>query len=157
MESALSTLKLLPSSKDQVKLFASKLLSELEAGDINPLDLKLLFKSLEKVQENIKEKLDEASLKEAGKYPGKSFELKGMKVETSELGTKYIWDNVNDPKYVELKDAKKFADDNLKAREEFLKTLPIEGVEQLDPDTGEVYRIYRPGKSSTTGIKITLI
>jgi hypothetical protein len=38
----------------------------------------------------------------------------------------------------------------------FLKSLPVDGLDQINEETGEIYRIYRPIKSSTSGVKITL-
>jgi hypothetical protein len=44
----------------------------------------------------------------------------------------------------------------VKDREDFLKTLPIDGQPIVDEDSGEVIRIYRPIKSSTTTVAISL-
>ena len=156
MTTAISTLKQLPANKEQVELFSNKLMAELDAGDIDPLEAKFLFKALEEVQKAIKSKLDALALKEANKYPEKTFELTGFKVEKAELGVKHDYSNCGDPDLAKLEWESETADKKLKDRQEFLKKLPIEGIEVIDKETGEILQIYPPVKKSSEGLKITM-
>jgi len=153
---ALQTLKQLPANKEQVELFSNKLIAELDAGDIDPLQAKFLFKALEEVQKAIKENLDTMALTEANKYPEKTFELTGFKVEKAELGTKYDYSKCGDPILIKLQKLSEDVQARVKSRQELLKNCPIEGVEMTDEETGEMTRCFPPSKTSTSGIKITM-
>ncbi len=85
--------------------------------------------------------------------------IKGVKLEVVEAGVKYdyshdaIWQGLQD-QIEQLKEAQK-------QHENLLKTVPdaLSGkalIEATNPDTGEVYTLRRPAKSSTTTIKATL-
>ena len=154
METALSTLRLMPFSKQQVELFASQINESLTNGDVDPLELAIYFKSLEKVIENCKSTLSDLALTEAMKH-GKSFEFKGAKIDIKELGTKYDYTNTGDPYYIKYSNEVKEVGEKVKARETFLKSLTDKFV-MVDEETGETHEIFPPLKKSTTGITISL-
>jgi len=91
----------------------------------------------------------------AGAYAEKSFPLYGATFTKTEVGTKYDWSQCNDAKLIELELAAKKAGDELKARQEFLKTVPTEGLPIVDEETGETYSVYRPSKSSTSSVSVS--
>jgi len=47
-------------------------------------------------------------------------------------------------------------DEALKARKEFLKTVPIEGLTVVDTASGETVTVYPPSKSSNSSYKVSL-
>lgn len=153
METATSTLSILPSSKEQIQLFASKLIDELENGQVNPLDLVKAQKCIEKTFELIKPKLSEASRLEAEKY-GKSFEYKGIKIELAEVGTKYDFSKCGHIDYDNLLNEIAELTEKKKALETMIKSLR-EPQEMISKD-GEVMTIYPPSKTSTSSIKATV-
>ena len=154
METALSTLRLLPFSKQQVEVFADQIKNELESGNVNPLELAIYFKSIEKTVEKVSEKLKELALQEAEKY-GKKFEFKGAEISISELGTIYDYSKTGDYEWERWDAAVKQDTDRRKERETMLKGL-TGSLTIVNEETGEMETIYPPIKKSTTGISISL-
>lgn len=154
METALSTIRLLPFSKQQVMVFADQIKNELLSGNVDPLELAVYFKALEKTMEAVKDTLSELALKEAEKN-GKSFEYKGAKIELAELATRYDYSQTGDDEWFRYDCEVNAATERRKEREATLKTLK-EAAIWVNPDTGEAQTIYPPIKSSKSGIKITI-
>lgn len=148
METATSTLSVLPNNKSEVLNFANKLRNELLNGDIDPLQLLKMRKAIDSVFENIKDDLRTTSVEAAEKYGKGKFGLNGSEYEVKEMGIKYNYDGCGDPEYKKLKDA-------TKSREAFLKSLK-EPFKYIDPDGGEEVTIYPPVKSSTTTVQVSL-
>jgi hypothetical protein len=155
METAISTLKLMPENLSQAVTFAEKLTSEIENGIVNPLDVLAQVKCIEKSFELLKDKLMQFALEEAEKYE-KSFEFKSVKIERSELGTKYDFSKTNDFRLAKIMTKVNEFNEQKKAREATLKTLKEKLIE-VDEETGETFEIYPPIKTSTTGLKVTLL
>jgi hypothetical protein len=134
---------------------AQLIISAIQQGEVNPLELKLKVKAMESVLETIKPILDKAARDEAETFGAKSFERLGAKVELFEAATKYDYSMCNDDEYKYLLVEQEKLKLKIKKREEFLKsidgkmTLVIEG-------TGEVVTVFPPTKSSTSSLKITL-
>lgn len=154
METITGTLSVLPNNKEEVYAFSQKLEQELSMGVINPLDLKVYQKSIEKVFENIKPVYDQCAREEAEKY-GKNFTYKGLNIELAENGTKYDYSICKDPVLKRLEEvfeqAKKARDD----RQKFLKGIKG-SIHVVDEDTGDVVKVFPPLKTSTSGIKCEL-
>lgn len=155
METATSTLSILPSTKDEVYNFARKLESELVSGEVNPLELVRFKKAFENLFETIKPTLDEYSREEAEKY-GKSFNYKGLKIELAENGTKYDYSKCNDPILPDLLQKLESAKKAVENRQTFLKGIKGH-ITVVDEETGDVVQVFPPIKSSTSGIKCSLI
>jgi translation elongation factor EF-Tu-like GTPase len=85
---------------------------------------------------------------------GRKFEYFGAEFMQKETGTKYDYSKCNDTTILELTAQVETLKEQIKKREDFLKMLPIEGVETITSD-GEVVTLYPPSKSSTTSIQIT--
>jgi hypothetical protein len=80
---------------------------------------------------------------------------RGVKFTLAEVGTSYNFSQCNDQ---ELCDLEKIADSavaSVKARKEFLKTVPLSGLEILTKD-GELVTVYPPAKSSKSSFKVSL-
>ncbi len=148
METINSTLSVLPSTKEQIQIFADKLMNELDNGETDALQLLKVQKAFDKVFDKIKDKLREASIEAAEKYGKGKFGLNGAEYEVKEMGVKYNYEHCGDPKWKRLKE-------DLKDRETLLKSLK-ESMAMVDEETGEVITIYPPLKSSTTTVQITL-
>lgn len=87
---------------------------------------------------------------------GKSYTSgSGTKIELAEVGTKYDYSRCEDSKLVDFTNALTEAETALKARQEFLKTLPLSGM-NIITDDGEAVTIYPPSKTSTSSYKVTL-
>lgn len=136
----------MPSTSEQVEAFSSDIIKQVEAGLINPLDLKAQMKFIERTLDKIDKGIKENFMKEAAKY-GKKFEYKGWKIEETEAGISY--DYSSDSVHSELKE-------KLKAREALLRALKSP-LEEVDTTTGETRTLHPPVKKSTTSLKFTAL
>lgn len=80
---------------------------------------------------------------------------RGVKFTLSEVGTSYDFSQCNDQELCDLEVAANNATNEVKKRKDFLKTIPISGLEILTKD-GELVTIYPPSKSSKSSFKISL-
>jgi len=143
----------LPSNEGEIKRFVTLIKSEiLDAGD-DPLKVLKQLKMVEKtIAILLKDKdLDNFFIDEAQKY-GTSFEHLDTHFDIRETGVKYDYSESNDSVWNYLKEKSDKLSEELKEREQFLRTIPVEGV--ANPDTGELIR--RPPKSSTTKVAVKL-
>jgi len=154
METALSTISVLPSEKLEVAQFARMLKSEILANDRDPLmilkHLKLIQKTLDDVLTD--NEIDEHFLTEAEKYKEKTFKHLDCEFSIMETGVKTDFKECGDSKWFDLQ--KKLTDlkKELKDRENFLKALPYEGT--VDPVNGNF--LTKPTRTSKTKVTITL-
>ena len=153
---ATSILSLFETDKAQRQSFVGQIVQSCKEGEVNALNIHLQIKCMEDMISTIKEDAEykKLILEEAEKY-GKSFEYKNAKIEIKETGTKYNWSVCNDPSYVNILLKADEVDKEKKEREKFLKAIPEKGFETLTEE-GEILTIYRPTKSSTTSIAVTL-
>ena len=156
MKTALSTLSILPSNREQLKAFSSQLKDEILANDKDPLKILVQLKFIEKLIEDVlkDEGIEYHFLKELLLYDKeKVVQVGGAKLMQTEVGVKYDYEASGDPKWFDLdKQAKEIAE-RKKEREKFLQGIPYnEGV--VDPDTGVF--ITRPPKTSKTKVKCVL-
>jgi len=153
---ALSTLSILPSNRDQLKTFSRMLKDEILASSKDPLKILVQLKFIEKLIEDIlkDENIEYHFLKEFFLYEKeKVIEVGGAKLMQSEVGVKYDYEASGDPKWFDLEKQAKEIAEKKKEREKFLQSIPYDaGV--VDPDTGVF--ITRPPKSSKTKVKVTL-
>lgn len=146
---AMGALRLLASTQSQIDNFSDQLIQDVKSGEVNPLELILQLKAMEKVTERVKKEIHENVMTAADKYPGTVFEFMGNKVEKAELGTKYLYETCNDLTYNRLSK-------ELKERTEFLKAVKAPTT-IVDESTGETWTILPPKKQSSTGLKITIL
>jgi hypothetical protein len=156
METAISTLSVLPSNRDQIKTFSRMLKDEIMGGSVDPLKTLVHLKFIEKMLADIlkDEELDELFIRELALYgKEKVVEIAGAKLMQTEVGTRYDYEASGDPKWFDLKKQSTEVSERLKEREKFLQTIPYDaGV--VDPDTGVF--ITRPPKTSKTKVKCVL-
>ena len=92
---------------------------------------------------------------EVTKY-GKSYTTpRGVKFELAETGTAYDFSKCNDPELVLFEQHALETAEKVKARKEFLKTVPSKGLEVHTGD-GELITVYPPAKSSKSSYKVSL-
>lgn len=142
-------------TKSEVGKFASMTVqSILEDGNVvrvaeNLAAMELFIKEVKARPEYIDYLRDEIS-----KY-GKSLTLPtGTKLELAEVGVKYDYSRCKDPILSELTVKAEAIDSEIKARQEFLKSLPLPGIELAHDD--ELVHIYPPSRLSTSSVKTTL-
>ena len=142
------------SKKSRTEL-ANSIIEQIEGGELNPLKVHLQVKAIEDFTKKI---LDNKTYKdcliaEADKN-GRKFDFFGAEFMQKEAGTKYEYSQCGDSKIIELLAQQETLKAEIKKREDFLKMLPIEGVDTVT-DEGEVITIYPPSKSSTTTVQVT--
>lgn len=93
---------------------------------------------------------------ETSKYPKGFVSNSGAKIKCFEAGVKYDFTQCGDIAWEKMDAEMKGLKDRITEREEFLKTVPIEGMALVNESDGEVYRIYPPSKTSSSSYKITL-
>jgi hypothetical protein len=156
METALSTISVLPSEKLEVEQFKRMLKSEILADDKDPLKILVHLKFIEKViADTLKdEDLEKHFLNEFVKYDKKEkVVISGAALTSREVGTKYFYDGCGDPVWDETDKKIKELSEKRKEREKFLQNIPVNS-EFVDPDSGAY--IKRPAKSSHTKVIVTL-
>ena len=152
-----SILALFETTKQQRTDFVNDLILKMENGQVDPVKLHLQIKSIEEIvkQATSNGRYKSLLLDEAQKH-GKKFTAFNAEFQIKEAGPKYDYSQCNDPVITDLLQQQAQLDEKVKARQEFLQTLPIEGMEVINDETGEAYRIYPPSKSSTTTVSVTL-
>lgn len=150
---ALSTIADAPITYVEIGNLIHLMKQELMSGDYNPLDVELKLKAMEETIKQLRsdEEIRAFVLSEAEKY-GKSFEWRGAKMSIREVGVKYDYAATGDSEWAILDAQIKELSEKKKAREKFLQAIPDMGT--VSPETGET--IYRPAKTSTTSIAVTL-
>jgi hypothetical protein len=152
METALSTLSILPSNKDQVKAFTQSLKNEILANDRNSLPILVQLKMVEKtITDTLKdEEIDLHFLKEFEQYgKNEKVTVNGADLRQSEVGVKYSYEDSGDPVWNHLNKQINDLTEKKKEREKFLQQIPYDKG-TVDPDTGLF--ITRPPKSSKTKV-----
>ncbi len=153
METAISTLSQLPETKQQIETFAYSLEQGLINGQIIASDLLRFQKAMEKVFEKIKPTLIENALNEISQYE-KNAVIKGSEFSIVEAGVKYDYSECNDVEYNSLTIQIEALKSTLKDRETFLKAIKAP-MQMIDENSGEVYTICPPKKTSSTTLKVT--
>lgn len=91
------------------------------------------------------------------KYPKGIFTTpRGVKFQAAETGTAYHYENCNDPLLDEYNKHIETLKEKIKQRQEMLQTIPKEGMDMVNIETGESYKVYPPYKTSNSSFKITM-
>lgn len=143
----------IPTTVEEIDSIISNIKNGILLGFIDPLQLAVKLKAIEKLNELRKDPvISEAILKEAQRYGEKSFRAFGAKIETRMTGVKYDYKGTNFSRWTELNFQKNRIEEQLKKIEEMLKTIPPEGI--VWAETGEM--VYAPAKTGSTSVIITL-
>jgi len=155
METALSTISVLPSDKLEVAQFVRKLKSEILANDKDPLKILVHLKFIEKTIKEIltDDDIDDHFLNEFLLYDkDEKVTINGVDLRSGEVGTKYDYSASGDPQWIDLDKQIGELTEKRKKREKLLQSLDEKGM--VDPETG-LY-INRPPKSSKTKVIVKL-
>lgn len=161
-------LSLFETTKAERTSFVGDVIERLNNGEIEPLKIHLQIKAMEDIITQLTS-TDEKKNKSIGfalaykshllnaaeKY-GKKFQLDNAEFQVKEVGVVYDWSKCEDISLNELLAQKSDLDKKVKAKQEFLKTVSIEGLLVTNEDTGETYKVYPPSKSSTTSLAVIL-
>jgi hypothetical protein len=155
---ALSLLSIFDTTKEQRRTFVAQVVDNVYERHTSGLQVHYQVKCLEDIIKNITDdkRYKQAVLDDALNHGSKPFDFKHSEVAVREAGTKYDYDSCGDPKYRELKQLFDKAKKDLDERQEYLKTIPAEGITIVDEDTGEICKVHKPIKTSTTSVTIKL-
>ena len=131
------------------------IIKAVDDGDVNPLEARIRLKAIEEVVKTASSSIARYVRDEAEKHGTRSFEYMGAKVELAETGVDYNYDVCGDPEWEALQSNMKQLKADIKAREEFLKSLK-KPLTVANDETGEIITINPPVKTSTSGVKITI-
>ena len=154
-DSPSSVLQLLNADKKALNQFAQRIITDVQGGYENPLEIHVLLKKYDYVLEEIKKGIKENLITEVAKYGDKPFEYAGAEVHHTPTATSYDFDHCGDTEWETLDSEVKALTDKRKKREEFLKAIsqPVTIVNEL---TGEMETISAPIKKQAMGVKVTL-
>ena len=142
-------------SKEYIKDVTNAILQSVKEGYANALETKIKLKVLENVIKETFSILDSLARSEAEKHGEKTFEMLGAKVELAETGTKYDYAGCGDVIYARLVQESEALQAKIKEREAILKAIKTT-AHMVDEQTGEMFQVTAPVKSSTSSIKITI-
>lgn len=150
---AYGALKIMPVTKDQVVMFSKQLIQGVKNGEINPLELLVMLRALEKTAELVLESIDPEIQRAKDKYSEREFKVLGATLEKAEVGTKYAYNRTGDTEWERRHAAVESAKSLLSERESFLRALK-EPITLVSEETGEITSIRPPLKSSKSSVKV---
>lgn len=151
----MSALRLMPSKASEVARFSKGIIEAVKSGDANPLEVLVMLRSLEAVSELVREEIEQNVNAEADRFNEKVIERYGARIEKREVGVKYNYARSGDIEYERLKVDAETAKSRLSERETFLKALR-EPITLVNKETGEVYEVNPPLKTSKSGVAVYL-
>jgi hypothetical protein len=153
--SAMSMLRLMPSKASEVAIFAKQIIENVQNGNANPLEVKVMMRALRAVAEEVEEEIDDNAISEAEKYSEKVVEMYGARIEKAEVGVNYNYASSGLSEWEKLDAEIKALTDRRKEKETFLRALK-EPMTVVNESTGEIETIKPPLKKSKSGIKVYL-
>lgn len=153
METALSTINQLPSTKKQIDTFVDKVETEVLSRYDDPLEFAIKLRCIEDIIKRLRssKKISDLILNQAEKYGKEIIKRNEAELQVKETGVKYDFKNCNDHKWNQLNKNLENIKLEIKKREEILK---IHKDQWSDIETGEI--INPPVKTSTTKVIVTL-
>lgn len=152
-----SALALFHTTKDERSFFVRDVIKQVKEGNEDPEKVLIYLKCMEEIIKSItqNEEFKSIVVTEAERW-GKKHERFNATLEVREMGVKYDYSKCGDLELLELYTEQDRIKEEIKKREQFIKTIPIEGIEVIQSETGEITHIYPPSKSSTTTVVVTL-
>lgn len=146
-----------PQTKAEQSAMAARFTQAIVNGDVSPLETVAKMKSIQEVitlflkdEEVTKAVIDQVDKYGKGEIPTSS----GASFQVKETGVKYDFSQCNDPVWNNLKEQADRINEELKEREKYLKVIKNHKTE-IDEETGEVYTIIPPIRTSTTSYTVT--
>jgi len=150
-----SILSLFDTTKSQRQTFVTDVLEKIENGEVDPIKIHAQLKKIEDIFKSLtgNDTYKKYLLDDVEKN-GKKFEAFNAEFSVKEAGVKYDYSQCNDRVISDLEYQQISIENELKARQTFLKTVPAQGLEIRDGD--ELVTIYPPSKSSSTTVNVIL-
>ena len=161
-------LSLFETTKAERTSFVQDVVEKLRNDEVDPLKVHLQVKAMEEIINSLTNTTEKTNknftlaidyknmlLNAAEKY-GKKFQLHNAEFSVKEVGTKYDFSKCEDAELVTLIGLQEQISEKVKAKQEFLKTVPLSGLVVTNEETGETYKVYPPSKTSTTSVSVSL-
>lgn len=152
---AMGVLDLFSTSQTGIDIFSDQVIQSVKQGETNPLKVRVWIKTMETIISRLKSETNHEQLMEADKWGERSFDYAGATITKAEHGTKYDFSKCGDPIWEQRDQILYSAKNQLKEREDFLKTIK-EPMTIVDDRSGEVVTINPPIKTSTSGLNVTI-
>ena len=143
-------------TKTNQKAIADELIRRVVGGAVNPIQAFIQIKGIvECLTVFLKDKgVIETTANACRRFGDEKPQYNGAKMSVQEAGVRYDYSACGDTKWNELMEAKAAIDEQLKAREDFLKHL--DGDQSIvDERTGELLTIHPPVRTASTSVKVT--
>lgn len=151
----INILSLFETTKEQRKSFVEDLITKLDGGEVDPLKVHLQLKAMEEIVKTCtSDENYRSTLMSAASHHGRKFQMFNAEFLTKEVGVKYDYSRCGDDELTIMQIQADELNAKIKQRQEFLKTVPISGIDIRQGD--ELVTVYPPSKSSTTSVTVTL-
>lgn len=154
-DSPISVLEMFGTSKEQINLFASKVINSVEDGQIDPLKVRVLCNTLKEIAEKIDKGTKENQAVAAALHGDKPFSFMGAELHYTATKTEYDFEHCNDSTLDDLEEKLKGYKELVDARKTFLKGL-TQAMPFVNEKTGEVEVLSPPQKKQSYGVKVTI-
>jgi len=166
--STVNILSLFETTKEQRTSFVNDIIQRLRDEEVDPLKIHLQIKAMEEIIKSLTDSSEKTNknfllaidyknmLLEAAEKNGKKFQMFNAEFSIKEVGTVYDWSKCDDIELSELLQQQDALKEKIKAKQDFLKTVPLSGLVVTNEDTGDTYKVYPPAKSSTTSVAVSL-
>lgn len=145
----------IPTTKEGIGIMASDMVSAMTEGEVDPLSTIVKARAL---AEAVKAFLDDKEVKDIVtkeiEKNGKSATWNGATLTLKEVGVKYDYSGTNDPVLASLYERRDKIAQEIKDREAFLKAIKPK-FPYVDIDTGELYELNPPVKTSTSSYVVS--
>lgn len=141
-------------SKSSLEGYVIDIVDHVKRGEGNPIEISAKLDFVMKICENAKKDLKDAVISELNKARERK-DYFGYKIEVAEVGTKYDYSQCGDSKWYDLQDQLEKIKAKISDREAMLKAIK-EPQMFVDEETGELFKVTPPVKTSTTTPKFTL-
>ena len=141
-------------SKASLDGYVKDIIEYAESNEGNPIEISAKLDFMMKICDIAKKEIKPAVIKELEKAKERK-DYFGYKVEVKETGTKYDYSNCGDAKWYDLQEQLEKLKVKISDRETFLKAIK-EPIMVADEETGEMFKVMPPVKTSTTSPCFTL-
>lgn len=148
---------MIPANKSEQNAMAAECVKNILEGNVDTLQAVVQAKSINEVTSLFlkDDRVREMVINECGKYDkNERATFRGAEVTVKESGVKYNFTECNDVIYSQLVEDLLSLTSKVKEREKFLKAV-TKPLTAIDEETGEVYTILPPSKSSTTTFAVS--
>jgi hypothetical protein len=166
--STTSILSLFETTKAERATFVQDIIDRLVNEEADPLKIHLQVKAMEDIINGLTCKDEKKNknyqsaityhkyLLDAAEKYGKKFMLHNAEFSIKEVGSSYDFSKCEDPIITDLLAQQETIKRLVEVRKDFLKALPLPGIEIINEETGEACHCYPPSKSSTTSVAVSL-